>query len=300
MNKNYRGLTEKSSRTRAEKVETANKAEATVRLYVVYEMLKLAKGTHDADVINFITNNQQTSIALAPLSEGEKSLIQELYCMINAKSGNIKFDVFWLCPRILARNCFDEDGSSDQIKVTHHAMVTFEKPAAASKHPSTIYKRTQLTGNLKAGPEKRKREDDNSEPSADDNLYVTNKRFHDLCSLVGQIVKNTKSQKENQRQGRQGDRESIRDRGYNKEREPYRRQGGWDCKAQSSDHNDESRQYANTATASGLKSRKSEHQFNKHGSSNDSDGEDTHHYAHVAFTNDVFRGVNRERKMYIS
>ena len=61
MNKNYRDLTEK---TRAEvtckvvTVETAKKAEATVRLY---EMLKLAKGTRDADVINFIMDNQQTS-----------------------------------------------------------------------------------------------------------------------------------------------------------------------------------------------------------------------------------------------
>ena len=49
-------------------------------------------------------------------------------------------------------------------------MVAFEKPAG--KYPSTIDKRTQLTGKAGlAGPEKCKREDDNSEPSADDNWY---------------------------------------------------------------------------------------------------------------------------------
>ena len=73
-------------------------------------------------------------------------------------------------------------------------MVAFKKPE--SKYQSTIDKRTQLTG--KAGPEKRKREDDNSEPSADYNRYVANKRLNDLFSLVGQIVKNTNSKKENQ------------------------------------------------------------------------------------------------------
>ena len=41
-------------------------------------------------------------------------------------------------------------------------------------------------------------------------------------------------------------------------RETYRQQGGGDRKTQSRDHNDESHQYANTATASGRKSRKSE------------------------------------------
>ena len=80
-------------------------------------------------------------------------------------------------------------------------MVAFEKPA--SKYQSTIDKRTHLMG--KAGPEKRKREDDNSEPSADDNRYVTNKKFNDLFSLVGQILKNTISEKENQGQGCRGD-----------------------------------------------------------------------------------------------
>ena len=228
VNKNYRDLTEKSFKTRMEVVEKAKKAEAIVRLYESSKQVK--KGTHDADVINFIMDNQQTSIALASLSEREKIRIQELYRMIDGKSGNIKFDLFW---RRL-RNCFDEDDSSDQAKVAHHAMVAFEKPS--SKYPWTIDTRTQLTG--KAGPEKCKREDDNSEPAADDNLYVTNKRFNDLLSLVGQIAKNTNSQSENQGQGRRGDR----DRGYNKDREPYRRQGGWDRKTQSRDHNDESRQ----------------------------------------------------------
>ena len=132
--------------------------------------------------------------------------------MIDGKSGNIKFDLFW---RRL-RNCFDEDDSSDQAKDTHHAMVAFENLKQASKYQSTIDKRTQLTG--KAGPEKRKREDDNSEPSADDSRFVTNKKFNDLFSFAGQILKNTNSQKENQGQGRRGDS----DRGYNKEREPCR------------------------------------------------------------------------------
>ena len=117
---------------------------------------RVKKGTRDSDIINFIMNNQQTSTALAPLSEGEKNCIQELYRMIDGKSGDIKFELFW---RRLW-NCFDEDDSSDQPRATHHAMmVAFEKPA--SKYSSTIDKKTQLTG--KAGSEKRKREDDNSE-----------------------------------------------------------------------------------------------------------------------------------------
>ena len=81
--------------------------------------------------------------------------------------------------------------------------MDFEKPA--SKYPPTIDKRTQLTG--KAGPEKRKREDDNTEPSTDDNGFVMNKRFNDLLSVVGQIVKSTNPQKLNQGQGRRGDRD---------------------------------------------------------------------------------------------
>ena len=67
VNKNYRDLTEKSFKTRPEVVETAKKAKVIVLLY---EMLKrVKKGTHDADVINFIMNNQQNSAALAPLSD---------------------------------------------------------------------------------------------------------------------------------------------------------------------------------------------------------------------------------------
>ena len=77
-------------------------------------------------------------------------------------------------------------------------MVAFEKQAG--KCLTTIDKRTQLTG--KARPEKRMREDDNSESTADCYRYVTNKRFNDLFSLMGQIVKNTNSQKENEGQGR--------------------------------------------------------------------------------------------------
>ena len=60
--------------------------------------------------------------------------------------------------------------------------------------------------------------------------------------------------------------------------------------------NGEWRQHANTATTSGRKSNKAEHWFNRHGSSDDSDGEETHHYAHLAFVNDAFPGVYRERK----
>ena len=48
-------------------METAKKAEAVVRLYKMSKRVK--KGTHDADVINFIMNNQQNSAALAPLSD---------------------------------------------------------------------------------------------------------------------------------------------------------------------------------------------------------------------------------------
>ena len=143
-----------------------------MQLYEISKRVK--KGTHDADVISFIMDNQTTSTALAPLSEGEKNRIQELYRMIENKPGNIKFDLFW---RRL-RNCFDDEDSSAQDKVTHH--VAFDKPL--EKYSPTIDKRTQLPG--KAGPEKSKREEDNPESA---NLYVTNKRFNDLFSLVGQL-----------------------------------------------------------------------------------------------------------------
>ena len=60
-------------------------------------------------------------------------------------------------------------------------MVVFDKQVG--KYQPTIDKRTQLSA--KAGPEKSKREEDNPESA---NLYVTNKRFNDLFSLVGQLV----------------------------------------------------------------------------------------------------------------
>ena len=93
MNKKYRVLTEKSFTTRAEVVEAAKRAEAIALLDETSKRVK--KGTHDADVINFIMDNQTTLTALAPLSERERSCIQELYRMIGNKSGNIKFDLFW-------------------------------------------------------------------------------------------------------------------------------------------------------------------------------------------------------------
>ena len=85
MNKNYRDRdltenSEKSFKTRVEVVETAKKAEAIVRLCEMSKRVK--KGTHDTDVINFIMNNQQTSITLTHLVM-EKSRIQELYRMID-------------------------------------------------------------------------------------------------------------------------------------------------------------------------------------------------------------------------
>ena len=85
----------------------------------------------------------------------------------------------------------------------------------------TINKKTPLVG--KAGPDKRKREDDQKESILDDQRFATRKQIQDVFSLVGQLVKNTNPQKENQEQGRQGDR----DHGSFKERENYRRQGGW-------------------------------------------------------------------------
>ena len=233
-------------------------------------------------------DNQTTSTALAPLIEGEEKRVREFYCMIRNKSGNIKFDLFWRC----LRNCFDKDDSSAHDKASHHAMVAFEK--LEGKYPPTIDKRTQLTGNLKLGPEKRKREDDNPESTSDKNCFVTNKRFNDLFSFVGQLVKTSNLQKENQGQGRRGNR----DRGYYKERNPNRRPGGGDCKPQSREY-DEPRQYSNTATVSGQRSGKSGKGVDKHGSSGERGGEDTHHFAHLAFEGDVFSGFNRERKSNI-
>ena len=61
-------------------------------------------------------------------------------------------------------------------------------------------------------------------------------------------------------------------------------------------YDDEQRQYASTATTPERKSKKAEHRFSKHGSSDDSDGEETHHYAHLSFVNDVFPREDRERK----
>ena len=49
--KNYRDLTEKSFKTRAEIVEAAKRAEAIVQLYKISKRVK--NGTRDADDINF-------------------------------------------------------------------------------------------------------------------------------------------------------------------------------------------------------------------------------------------------------
>ena len=197
VNKNCRDLTEKSFKTRAGVVEAAKRAEASVRLYEISKRVK--KGTHDTD----IRDNQTTSTALAPLSDGEKNHIQELYRMIETESGNSKFDLFW---RRL-RNCFGKDDSYAHNKVIHHRMVVSEK--LAGKYATTIDKRTQHTG--KVGPEERKREDDNPESTADDKRSVTIKRFNGLFSLKEQMVKITNSQKENQGQGCRGDSVLRRD-----------------------------------------------------------------------------------------
>ena len=86
--------------------------------------------------------NQTTSSTLACINEAEKIRVQEMYQLVNRKQGNIKFDVFWR--QLLVRGCFDESGSLATEKVTHHAMVAFQKLAR-------INKRTPLMG--KAGPE---------------------------------------------------------------------------------------------------------------------------------------------------
>ena len=54
-----------------EVVETAKKAKAIVQLYQISKRVK--KGTHDANMINFIMHNQQTSTTLSSLSEEEKN-----------------------------------------------------------------------------------------------------------------------------------------------------------------------------------------------------------------------------------
>ena len=61
---------------------------------------------------------------------------------------------------------------------------------------------------------------------------------------------------------------------------------------------DEPRQYANTAAVLGRRSGKSGKRFNKQGSRDESGGEHTHHFAHIALTN-IFSGFNRERKKNI-
>ena len=143
--------------------------------------------------------NQTTSSTLAFLNEAEKTRVQEMYQMVKRKQGNIKFDDFW---RQL-HDCFYEGESSATEKVTHHAIVAFKKQAG--RYEPTINKRTQLIG--KAGPDKRKREDDSTESIPDDQCFATRKQVQDLFSLVMQLVKNTNPQKENQGQGRQGDRD---------------------------------------------------------------------------------------------
>ena len=70
----------------------------------------------------------------------------------------------------------------------------------------------------KAGSDKRKREDP-TESVQDDQRLATRKEVEDLFSLMVQLVKITNPQKENQGQGRQGDKDS----GSFKERDNYRR-----------------------------------------------------------------------------
>ena len=123
-------------------------------------------------------------------------------------------------------------------------MVTFEKQAG--KYEPTTNKRTQASLVGKAELDKCKREDDQIEAILDDQCTASQKLLRDPFSLVAQLVKNQKVQKENQGQGRQGDC----NRSDYKERDNYRRQGGWDRKQQSRDYR-EARQYAKTASTSG-------------------------------------------------
>ena len=112
-----------------------------------------------------------------------------------------------------------------------------------------------------------------------------------MLSLILCMIPSTNHQKENhwQGQGCQGDR----GHGNHKEPDDYLRQGGWARKQQGRDYG-EPLQYANTAAASGQKSRKSGPKFNKRGSSDEIRGVDTRQYAF--FYQQLTSNLGRERE----
>ena len=109
--------------------------------------------------------------------------------MIDGKSGNIKFDFF-----------FDDAFGTASTRTTHrtkprlHVMLWWR-----SRNLRASISRQSIRGpNLRVRRGLRSASARTTEPSADYNRYVANKRLNDLFSLVGQIVKNTNSKKENQ------------------------------------------------------------------------------------------------------
>lgn len=106
---------------------------------------------------------------------------------MNLKYGNISLIRLDAFSRQL-RDRFDEvvKQASDirlttSDKVTHQAVVAFEKPIDTLE--PTINKRTPLIGT--AGPAKRKRDDDLVDPALDDQRYATAKHVRDLSYLIG-------------------------------------------------------------------------------------------------------------------
>ena len=141
----------------------------------------------------------------------------------------------------------------------------------------------------KAGLDKRKCEDNQIESILDDQRLVTHEQVRDLFLLVGQLVENTNPQKEDQEQGRQGDR----DRGSFKERDNYRRGNSKVVGTTNNKVVETMENNGNMQTLQLLLDRnmgrlgKSGQKTDKRGSSDEICGEDTPHYKHLASASNI-------------
>ena len=147
----------------AEVIFQMSKEEALVLTYEISRRVKI--GSCDAEVINKIMVLQIR--ALSSLNKREKIHIQAFYRKVEKKHGKYPFKTFWM----RLRDCFHADEVSTSDQVTQHPIVAFEKPAGRYhlRYEPTINKQAPLVG--KAGPEKRKRENDDLSDSVQEDQH---------------------------------------------------------------------------------------------------------------------------------
>ena len=193
--RDFRLLTEGLPKNQKEAMALMKNAEAVIRVYEILKRVK--KGSMDRAVITSIMTNVSNQAGSSGFSERTKGRIIDLLKRVNERLETVTLIHF----KTLLRDCFDPIPLES---VTHHAIVAFDKSGPPKKFDATINQRQPLLGTAGQAKSKRRRED--SAEAQDDQQYATVKQFKDLMSLVGQVVQNTNPQKENQGQGRQGNK----------------------------------------------------------------------------------------------